>query len=99
MTALVPPSVSADAIIQIPKTPQIVPDAGMDDFMHMVSPRVRFLKTAPYRSTLLDLGAGAGGMEIFRGWLSPPRQDLRMYAVSLEKGARFDAYDAYEIAN
>lgn len=76
-----------------------IPIDEVHSWLHLSSPRVRFLKSQPFRSHILDLGAGDGNMEVFRRWLEPRREDLKMYAVSLEVGSNFDAYDGYEISN
>ena len=62
-------------------------------------PRTLFLKTLPAGATLLDLGAGEGSMHIFRSWPPPAREDVRLYAFSLEKGKHFDSYDGYELGD
>lgn len=76
-----------------------VPRMSSEDavqFLHSMHPRTSFLKTLPHGSCLLDAGAGEGGFEVFRRWPPPPRLDIRMYAYSLVKGAKFDAYDGHE---
>lgn len=65
--------------------------------MSSVHPRAVFVKTLPYGAQLLDVGAGGGGLEVFRKWPAPPRADLKMYAYSLEKSERFDVYDGFEL--
>ena len=62
-------------------------------------PRTAFVKTLPQNSTLVDIGAGDGSLSIFRNWPDPVRQDIRMYAYSIEKGSRFDDFDAYELSD
>lgn len=62
-------------------------------------PRTAFLKTLRHDASVLDVGAGDGSLELFRNWLEPRRADLKMYAYSLEKGKRFDAYAGYELGN
>lgn len=66
---------------------------------YLSHPRVVFLKTLKADANVLDVGAGDGSLEVFRNWLEPPRPDLKMYAYSLEKGNRFDAYAGYELGN
>jgi len=61
------------------------------------SPRVRFIKSLPLGSKVLDLGAGEGSMAIFKQWLEPKRPDLSMYALGLVKGSHFEMYDGYEL--
>lgn len=76
------------------------PALAKDDailLMNALHPRAVFVKTLARGACLLDAGAGDGGLEVFRHWPSPKRTDLRMYAYSLSKGARFDSYDGFEL--
>ena len=66
---------------------------------HAQHPRAIFLKTLPADATMLDVGAGDGGLEVFRHWPAPKRLDVKLFAYSLEKGAGFDKYDGYELGN
>jgi len=68
----------------------------LDAWLHLSSPRIRFLKSLPEHSTVLDLGAGEGSLALFKAWLSPRRDDLRMYAVSLADGPHKGLYEAWE---
>ena len=70
--------------------------AALDAWLHLSSPRVRFLKSLPAGSTVLDLGAGEGSLGLFKSWLSPQREDLRMFAVSLVDGPHKNLYEAWE---
>ncbi len=56
-------------------------------------PRYRFLKTLPPGSRLLDAGAGPGGLVLWKEWLPPRREDIRMSAVDMVRGELFDRYD------
>lgn len=62
-------------------------------------PRTSFLKMLPADASVCDIGAGDGSLSIFRKWLRPVRADLKMYAYSIEKGARFDEFDGYAISD
>lgn len=76
------------------------PALAKDDaivLMNSLHPRAIFVKTLAHGACLLDAGAGDGGLEVFRHWPPPQRTDLRMYAYSLSKGARFDSYDGFEL--
>lgn len=66
---------------------------------YLYLPRTAFLKTLKADARVLDVGAGDGSLELFRNWLEPQRPDLVMYAYSLEKGKRFDAYAGYELGD
>jgi SAM-dependent methyltransferase len=72
---------------------------AIDAWLHLSSPRIRFLKSLPLGSSVLDVGAGDGALSVFRTWLEPQRPDLRIYAVSLERGAHFGNYDAVELVD
>lgn len=63
------------------------------------NPRVQFFKNLPKNATLLDLGAGDGALSIMKSWPLCPRPDIRMHALSLRMGERFDQYDSYELKN
>lgn len=58
-------------------------------------PRTAFMKMLPRAASLCDIGAGDGSLVVFRNWLKPARNDLKMYAYSIEKGLRFDEFDGY----
>lgn len=62
-------------------------------------PRIAFLKTLPAGAIVADIGAGDGSLSTFRDWPEPKRRDLRLYAYSIEKGERFDAFEGYEISD
>lgn len=80
------------------RTPRLRRERAIECF-YSCHPRVVFLKTLKSDANVLDVGAGNGSLEVFRNWLEPQRPDLRMYAYSLEKGERFDAYTGYELGN
>jgi len=62
-------------------------------------PRTAFLKTLPVGATVADIGAGDGSLSVFRSWPAPAREDLRLYAYSIEKGEKFDDFAGYEISD
>jgi SAM-dependent methyltransferase len=70
-----------------------------EPYLHSITPRSSFFKMLSPGVRVLDLGAGDGTMSVFRRWPAIERLDLEMYAVSLEKGSHFDAYDGYELGN
>jgi SAM-dependent methyltransferase len=72
---------------------------AIDQAWNLFLPRTVFLKSLPTASTILDVGAGDGGMAIFKQWPLVQRPDLRLFALSLEIGERFDLYEAFEIKN
>lgn len=71
----------------------------VDAWLHLSSPRVRFLKTLPFGASVLDLGAGDGSLALFKDWLSPLRPDLRLFAVSLADGRHKSLYEGWENKN
>jgi len=73
--------------------------ASAVELLHLLHPRTHFLKTLPRAASILDMGAGDGSMAILRDWPAPARSDLKLYAVSLDKGAHFDKYDGYYLGN
>jgi SAM-dependent methyltransferase len=62
-------------------------------------PRTVFLKTLASRSEVVDIGAGDGSLSVFRSWPEPSREDLRMYAYSIERGRLFDDFSGYELSD
>ncbi len=71
----------------------------LGQYVNTVIPRSIFLRNACVDAHILDLGAGDGGLAIFKSWPFVTRPDLRMHAVSLEVGERFELYEDYEISN
>ena len=65
--------------------------------LHIFGPRCRFIKTLPLGSTVLDVGAGDGSLQVFRSWPDPARPDLRMFAWAGAQGASFDRYEEFEV--
>ena len=63
----------------------------------MLSPQCRFLKALPASAAVLDVGAGDGALQVYRGWPPPKRPDLTMYAFAMDRGALFDRYDGNEL--
>ena len=80
------------------RSPGMQKDRAVECF-YRFHPRIAFLKTLKANARVLDVGAGEGSLQVFRGWLEPLREDLRMYAYSLEKGTHFNAYLGYELGN
>jgi SAM-dependent methyltransferase len=68
-------------------------------YQQSIMPRTVFLKNLPLYSSVIDLGAGDGGLSTLKSWPVPARADLKLYAVSLEKGSYFDQYDGYALGN
>jgi hypothetical protein len=62
-------------------------------------PSTVFVKSLPANATVLDFGAGVGGLVSQKTWPDPKRPDLRMYAYSLEYHPSFESYDGYEIGD
>ncbi len=62
-------------------------------------PRFRYFKGVPFRSKLLDIGAAGGGLVHWKGWGTPQRHDIEMYAVDREKGEFFHRYAGYQICD
>ncbi len=62
-------------------------------------PRTAFLKTLPQGAKVVDIGAGDGSLSVFRKWPAPRREDLALYAYSMEKGRLFDDFDGFEVGD
>lgn len=64
---------------------------------HLFLPHCRFVKTLPQGATVLDVGAGDGGLAAYRFWPTPARPDLRLFAWSGTKDPGFAQYDGFEV--
>ncbi len=80
------------------RTPTITAEKAIELYFQF-HPRTAFVKMLPQNSTLVDIGAGDGSLSIFRNWPDPVRRDIQMYAYSIEKGSRFDDFEAYELSD
>jgi SAM-dependent methyltransferase len=76
--------------------PQLSFNQAIEAF-HLLSPHCRFVKTLPLGASVLDLGAGDGGLLAYRLWPGIARADLRIFAWAGEKDAGFENYDGYEV--
>jgi ubiquinone/menaquinone biosynthesis C-methylase UbiE len=62
--------------------------------------RFKMFKTfSKPEGSILDIGAGSGGLVFWKDYLLPHRKDLKMTGIDLQKGQFFDRYDRYEILN
>ncbi|HVZ07365.1 MAG TPA: methyltransferase domain-containing protein [Rhodopila sp.] len=59
-------------------------------------PRFRFVKTARAGASILDVGAGAGGLPAWKAWLDPQRHDLRLFAADRAPAPQQHGYDSWE---
>jgi 2-polyprenyl-3-methyl-5-hydroxy-6-metoxy-1,4-benzoquinol methylase len=71
----------------------------LDQMYNLILPRNIFFKSLPMDSEVLDVGAGDGSFAVQKRWPLIERPDLRLFALSLDIGAHFDQYEAYEIKN
>ncbi len=78
---------------------QMIDRALLDVVFQNTAPRVRFFKNLPPNASVLEVGAGAGMLPVFRTWLEPARPDVKLYAVDILKGENFDRYDGYVIGD
>jgi SAM-dependent methyltransferase len=74
-------------------------DAAVHEAFWWSYPRFRFFKSLPVGSRLLDLGAGSGGLALWRNWLEPFRTDIRMFGVDLAIGQYAKLYDRWWTGN
>jgi SAM-dependent methyltransferase len=72
---------------------------NLDEIFQSINPRCIFLKNLAVNSELLDLGAGDGSLSIFKEWPLYKRLDIKMHALSLDKGVNHHKYNSWEIAN
>jgi SAM-dependent methyltransferase len=80
------------------RKPRLGPDEAQELYFRQ-HPRTLFIKALPSNAKVVDIGAGDGSLSVFRGWPEPVRDDLGLYAYSIEKGTRFDDFDGYEISD
>lgn len=80
------------------RKPQISASRAQELYF-LFHPRTAFLKMLPVNAKVADIGAGDGSLSVFRKWPEPAREDLHMYAYSIEKGEHFDAFEGYEISD
>jgi ubiquinone/menaquinone biosynthesis C-methylase UbiE len=72
---------------------------SLDEVFQSINPRCIFLKNLGVNSELLDLGAGDGSLSIFKEWPLYKRLDIKMHALSLDKGVHHQKYNSWKIAN
>ena len=60
-------------------------------------PRYTFLKSVVPGCNLLDVGAGSGGLAVWKLWGEPVRDDIRMCAIDLVRGEYFDRYQDFQL--
>lgn len=73
-------------------------DALVTDYWGL-HPRFAFLKSVVPNCALLDVGAGSGGLAVWKAWGSPLREDITMYAVELARGEHFDRYEDFQLVD
>ncbi|MDP3898199.1 MAG: methyltransferase domain-containing protein [Mesorhizobium sp.] len=78
---------------------QTMSDSEIQTYMNTVIPRALFFKNLPMNARVLDLGAGDGGLSVYKEWPIPARKDVKMYALSLEWTERFEKYEAVELGD
>ncbi|WP_292528813.1 bifunctional 2-polyprenyl-6-hydroxyphenol methylase/3-demethylubiquinol 3-O-methyltransferase UbiG [Methylocystis sp.] len=71
----------------------------LDQYVNCIIPRSIFFRNTAANAHVLDLGAGDGGLATLKSWPLVTRRDIKMYAVSLEKGAQFSLYEDFELGN
>jgi SAM-dependent methyltransferase len=72
---------------------------ALDQAFNFALPRTLFLKSLPSGAQVMDVGAGDGSLVNYKSWPMFGRPDLKLHALSLDKGEHFDSYDSYEIKN
>lgn len=58
-------------------------------------PKYRFFKNLPYGASVLDIGAGSGGLAFWREWTAPKRGDLKMFGIDFAKGEHARLYEKW----
>jgi len=76
------------------------PDKGSAlQFYWSGHPRFSFFKTVEHDAKMLDVGAGSGGLQCWKGWMPPIRNDIRYYANDLTKGEFFENCERFFVHN
>lgn len=68
-------------------------------FYWSVHPRFGYIKTVPHNAKMLDVGAGSGALQCWKGWMAPNRDDIGYYANDLSKGEFFENGEGYFVHN
>jgi SAM-dependent methyltransferase len=91
-----------DSLLQAPRDMSPIPAAQrahLIDAYWQAHPRFQFFKALPQDARLLDVGAGSGGLALWRDYMQPARNDVSMFAVDMYKGEYFDRYQGFQICN
>ncbi len=62
-------------------------------------PRFAFVKNVAPHASLLDFGAGRGGLVDWLGWQHPIRSDVSAYAIDIVDDAAFARYADYDVVD
>lgn len=74
-------------------------DGELEQLFWQFYPRYRFLKTLPMDASLLDIGAGSGGLSFWSEWGHPRRKDIFFFGVDLQHGQHAGRYADWRVAN
>jgi len=64
---------------------------------HLLGPRARFMQGLPESATILDAGAGDGGLVGMRDWLMPHRSDLALYGWAGDETPGLSRFVEHEV--
>jgi SAM-dependent methyltransferase len=94
------PGIDTDiaALIRVPSR-LLGSDSDIEAAFWAAYPRFRFVKCLPWGARLLDIGAGNGGLAMWREWQTPRRPDIRMFGLDLQRGTHAHLYEAWEVAD
>ena len=62
-------------------------------------PRFHFFKSVKRNATFLDVGAGDGGLSVWKEWKEPIRNDIRMYGIDFKDGTHKRNYEGWFTGN
>ena len=86
----------SEAILGVPRVNGV---ENIENIFQTVNPRCIFFKNVCKGADLLDLGAGDGGLSVYKKWPAHERPDVKLHGLSLDVGVHHEQYSSWEIAN
>ena len=87
---------------EVPACPPNLQGVGKErliEWYWRVHPRFNFFKSVVPNARVLDLGAGKGGLPLWRQFLAPDRSDIHLFGIDLVKPLTAALYDDFRVAD